>query len=78
MTDPMIDELLVIFQKLEPKQVLEILCVLFLELFDFRGKTIDSLDWRWLGLAELSQCLGPGWGWRSNGADGDARTYDGT
>lgn len=44
MADPMIDELLVIFRKLELGQVLEVLYVLFSELFDFLSEAVDSLD----------------------------------
>lgn len=45
MADPMIDELLMVFRALEPEQMLDVLCVLFFELFDFLGEAIDSLDW---------------------------------
>ena len=39
-----VDEFLAVFRELELEQLLEVLCVLFLELTDFSCEAVDGLD----------------------------------
>lgn len=59
MTEAMINQFLVVLGQLELEQVLEVCGVLLLEFLDFLGETVDGLNGRCLGFAQLAQRFGP-------------------